>query len=264
MAAYPLNGDMAGTEYSGARDWLIANNAIAFNENRGGIVLWQDGVVDAVVQNNIFYHNNGAPVDGTGQKGKGHVLRSNIFFPPTTIYERLGGGEFHSTGNLNVDPSFVDPEALDFRLRAGSPAIDRGIAERAPLYDFASTPRPQGTAVDIGALEFEPATTITAVRGDTPPEAGPISVDLRNAPNPFNATTRISFTASRSGTASLSIHDMAGQRVRELRRGAVEAGEHTIEWDGTDESGRPVGSGVYLARLRLSGTVIVQLLALIR
>jgi hypothetical protein len=52
------------------------------------------------------------------------------------------------------DPLFVDPSAGDFRLQTGSPAIDAASVEEAPAADFDGSPRPAGSACDIGAFEW--------------------------------------------------------------------------------------------------------------
>jgi len=87
VAAYDYNKDsMAGPEYAEAKNWLIANNTIAFNKNRAGIVIWQDGVENCVVQNNILYKNGG--VNGIlfySQQGRRHPVRNNIFYPPSAV-----------------------------------------------------------------------------------------------------------------------------------------------------------------------------------
>ncbi len=59
-------------------------------------------------------------------------------------------------GNLSVDPLFVDPDNGDFRLQAGSPAIDAGTSEQAPDDDLDGRARPCGDAVDIGPYESGP------------------------------------------------------------------------------------------------------------
>ena len=57
------------------------------------------------------------------------------------------------TGNLAVDPLFVDWTAGDYHLRSNSPVINAGTSEGAPLFDFEGDPRPIG-GVDMGADEF--------------------------------------------------------------------------------------------------------------
>jgi flagellar hook assembly protein FlgD len=52
--------------------------------------------------------------------------------------------------------------------------------------------------------------------------------------------------------------------VRTLREGWADAGRHELIWDGTDERGRPVGSGVYLFRLEAAGTASVRSVVLVR
>lgn len=68
-------------------------------------------------------------------------------------------------------------------------------------------------------------------------------------PNPFNLSTAIEFTLPHSEKVSLIIYSVTGQKVRELVSGNLTAGEHTAVWDGRDNAGRPVSSGVYLTRL---------------
>lgn len=72
---------------------------------------------------------------------------------------------------------------------------------------------------------------------------------LQNEPNPFNPTTTISFVLQSAQQANLAIYDANGKLVRTLVDGATGIGEHNIEWDGTDNVGNKVGSGVYFYRL---------------
>jgi len=64
-----------------------------------------------------------------------------------------GNGTRTSQGNIDTDPSFVDPDNADFRLMEGSPSIDTGLLEDAPDEDINGVPRPQGEGVDMGAHE---------------------------------------------------------------------------------------------------------------
>ena len=72
----------------------------------------------------------------------------------------------------------------------------------------------------------------------------------QNYPNPFNPTTKIDFALPRTGDVSLVIYNLMGQQVRTLLAKNMEYGFHTITWNGLDQSGRPVSSGVYFSELR--------------
>ena len=76
------------------------------------------------------------------------------------------------------------------------------------------------------------------------------------APNPLNPTTTIRFELVRDGHVELAIYDLEGRRVRTLAGGFLPAGEHREIWDGRDDAGQGVASGVYLVRLR--GTDFAQ------
>jgi hypothetical protein len=71
----------------------------------------------------------------------------------------------------------------------------------------------------------------------------------QNAPNPFNPITKISFALAQAGPVKLAVYDAAGREVRTLITGVQDAGQHQITWNGTDNSGHPVGSGTYFCRL---------------
>lgn len=69
-------------------------------------------------------------------------------------------------------------------------------------------------------------------------------------PNPFNPSTKISFSVPVASKIELAIFDSRGRRVNTLVAGPMEAGEHAITWTGQDGEGSPVSSGVYYVRLR--------------
>jgi photosystem II stability/assembly factor-like uncharacterized protein len=72
---------------------------------------------------------------------------------------------------------------------------------------------------------------------------------LQNYPNPFTSLTNISYTVTQAGMVRLSIFDLSGRQVAMLVNERKPAGKHTIQWDGTDEYGRFVPSGLYICRL---------------
>ena len=89
---------------------------------------------------------------------------------------------------------------------------------------------------------------------DAPRAAGPPRLDLAPpAPNPSAGSTSIRFTLQTAGDVSLEIVDVSGRRVRTIARGVWPAGTHALAWDGHDEAGRRVASGVYFATLDVAG-----------
>ncbi|MEZ5066885.1 MAG: FlgD immunoglobulin-like domain containing protein [bacterium] len=73
---------------------------------------------------------------------------------------------------------------------------------------------------------------------------------LVNTPNPFRASTTLRFAISSSRPVSLTVHDVAGRRIRTLTRSEpFPAGEHAVVWDGRDDAGRSVAAGVYFVSL---------------
>jgi len=68
-------------------------------------------------------------------------------------------------------------------------------------------------------------------------------------PNPFHETATIAFSLAKSGPVELMLHSVDGRRVRTLAHGVREPGEYSLVWDGRDDNGSPVASGVYYLRL---------------
>lgn len=81
-----------------------------------------------------------------------------------------------------------------------------------------------------------------------------ISFDLKAVSgNPFTGSTSLDVSLAESGPTDLAIYDVQGREVRALIQGHEAAGRRTIEWDGRDDVGSPVASGIYFARLRSAG-----------
>jgi subtilisin-like proprotein convertase family protein len=69
------------------------------------------------------------------------------------------------------------------------------------------------------------------------------------SPNPFNPVTTVSYGVPQDGQVALKVYNVAGKLVRTLVDGEIEAGYHTAVWDGRDDRGVPVASGVYFCRM---------------
>ena len=86
----------------------------------------------------------------------------------------------------------------------------------------------------------------------------------QNVPNPFNPQTEIRFVLPGPTTVSLSVYDVRGVLVRNLVTGLASAGENLVRWDGRDDRGNPVASGVYVCRLRVGKETLTRRMVLIR
>ena len=77
-------------------------------------------------------------------------------------------------------------------------------------------------------------------------------------------STTIEFNLQKAGTIKLSIYSITGHKVRELAEGKFTAGKHTAVWDGKDERGNAVSSGVYIARLESGGRSAVAKMVMMK
>jgi hypothetical protein len=174
------------------------------------------------------------------------------------------------TNSLRVEDADISGEGLPAGrwVHLSLPAEQLHEHPRSWLNGGPDDPEP----VLITRLQFRAATPLwldeirllglvpdipTAVGEATPPSRPRDSVLLPAYPNPFNAGTVIPFRLRRPGLTRLVLLDILGQRVRSLVNADLPAGDHSIAWDGRDDSGSALGTGVYLARLTVGTDVIL-------
>ena len=128
-----------------------------------------------------------------------------------------------------------------------------GIEADLPLTQIRLSGKIDGTIyIDDLRLSRNPSGLApTAVLEDqTSTVPGAFALDP-NYPNPFNSGTVIRFALPEDGEVELAVYNVAGQQVAKLVEGSRRAGMYTVNWDGRDNSGRALASGVYLYRLRM-------------
>jgi len=86
-----------------------------------------------------------------------------------------------------------------------------------------------------------------AVEANALPEGYSLS---QNFPNPFNPETTISYMLPEASHVTITVYSLLGQHVKTLLDNAVSAGNYSVTWDGTDQSGRRVTSGLYIYRIQ--------------
>jgi hypothetical protein len=105
----------------------------------------------------------------------------------------------------------------------------------------------------------------TAVEDDPATQAPRFRSELfQNAPNPFNPETMIRYAVSRRGPVTIDIYSVSGARVRTLVAKTHDPGVYTVRWNGTDDAGRHLASGVYFYKLRTLGYVDSKKLILLK
>lgn len=220
----------------------------------------------------------------------GVIVVNNVAGPAAAM-----GGTSGTITIPSVMVSQADGNAIKAQLASGVQATLQVSATRRAGSDpsgrpLVYTPNPlqQGSSVshfDTGArpnLLMEPAInadlahdgvdlTLALFRdlgwffGASPvPGAGSRWALRQNAPNPFNPSTVISFTLAESGPAELQVFNLRGQNVRRLVAGSLESGDHSVTWDGRDDGGARVPSGVYFYKLRAGDFEGMQRMVLLK
>jgi len=144
------------------------------------------------------------------------------------VYRKIGAEEFASihqtTDALTVtytDSQVTADTPYQYYVTAVYPT-----GESVPSATASATPTSESDVVSV---------TVTSLIG--------------NYPNPFNPSTTIAFDMAREGHVTIEIYNSKGQRVKEVVSGSFNAGSHRVVWNGQDESGRAVSSGVYFYRM---------------
>jgi hypothetical protein len=187
-------------------------------------------------------------------------------YASTSDFDGFAGGPNNIIGN----PSFTDAANKDFSIQQNSAAVDKGMAHKAydtffDMYgidikvDCANIIRPQLTEWDIGAYEYWVDTDVAFEQMNIPDEFG-----LQNYPNPFNPVTTIQFDLPRASQIKLEISNLTGQKIMTLIDDYYSSGTYKIDWAGSDQDNRDVGTGVYFYRLITDYQILTRKMLLIR
>lgn len=157
----------------------------------------------------------------------------------------------------NVAPSLDPPEAgivLDDNVQCGCVDfyVDRqgykAVVNTQAIHEFLDGPG--GTRLEYFNRMMYFFGILTAVDEDNAPVLPEEYVVLKAYPNPFNAEVRIQILSEIDGECVLELYDVTGRKIRSFN---VAAHDRQVVWDGRNNQGRPVASGVYFARMTVSG-----------
>ncbi len=167
-------------------------------------------------------------------------LRRRVFPEKVSSANPYSSTFYCGVRNIDADPLFADAAMGDFHIGLDSPAFDTGVDSLVVGdTDVEGNLRIQGTVVDMGAYE---ADFVVAAPGVRP------SPFLKGYPNPFNPNVTIEFELPSEMMAEVNIYDVAGRMVRSLWSGPTSTTTR-LTWDGTDDAGMIVGTGLYFVRL---------------
>lgn len=219
--------------------------------------------------------------DGTagGEAGAGLIPGPNL--PPQTPKNFAG----EVLPDLTVKLSWEPNRELDLKGYLLYRSVVPGV-QTLPAFQVAEIPKTDSTrldiqlqtslfyklvAIDLAGLRSEPTPELalvpTAVE-EKRRDARPARFELfQNYPNPFNSSTTLEFALSaglREAPGELAVYNLVGRTVRVLASGSFKAGRHAFVWDGRDQSGRVLPSGVYFFSLTIGPERQVKKMVLLK
>jgi len=265
---------------------IISHNSVTSTYNNGGGIYSDDGSFISIdystILNNIAdygagiycYNNSSLNLTNVTVSGNTADYGGGIYFfnsypilvnsilwnnTPQEIYINFGSvtatysdiqGGWTGIGNIDADPLFADPQNGDFHLTwANFPIPDSTMSPCIDAGDPNSPFDPDSTIADMGAFYFDQnqqgVEDISILKLS--------NILYQNFPNPFNPTTTISFftTENNEKNTDLVIYNLKGQKVKTLVNEVLPAGEHSVVWNGDDDSGKKVSSGIYFYQLKV-------------
>jgi len=230
--------------------WVDSWNAMGIKgvewENTGGLA--QTGIARAIPDH---HWSIGYPQAIPWDQGK---FRHTFIMRNDDLSDtlRVGALSFLDTMFVYTSPSEADYDGgtFEFDVPPGSlwtsDVVTDGHMEGGYIYFKYSLYDSAKTDVICNAWGGHPILDGTATHVSQRP---PRLVDTWSYPNPFRTSTTITFSTRYESPVTLTIYDVAGRRVRTLVNEPLGPGSHRRIWDGNDNSGRRVASGVYFYRL---------------
>jgi len=257
--------------------------------NNNGIVNWQDGNID---EDPLFVD----PLSGDYHLTENSpcIDAGDPVFPldPDNTICDMGAYYFHQDQHIIVVEIYPEPDSLtisegdsiNFYIHAidpdGNPLeysweLDNEIVSTDSIYTFYTDENSAGEYIVTlsitdnyqsptrNELNFEWNIFVEDVAGvqDYLPM---ITKVYQNYPNPFNPTTTIRFDLSKPADVSLDIYNTKGQKITTLVNQQLERGTHTYRWEGEDENGKQVTSGVYFYRFQADDLVQVRKMVVLK
>jgi len=213
------------------------------------------GIIGVSEYNTISKCYSTGFVSGTGSTGG--LLGSNDYSAVTaSFWDTQTSGQSSSSGGTGL--TFAQMQYESTYTDAGWDFLEESANGDEDIWGL--NPDVNGGYPFLAWLGFSHNPPQEAVQGGTDT---PLATRLRgNYPNPFNPTTTIRFSVRPGDTATLEVYNVRGQRV--CGWSGFGPGEHAVAWNGRDDGGRAVGSGVYFCRLSSGGNTQTHKMLLLK
>ncbi len=182
---------------------------------------------------------------------------------------RLGGLIGYARGVCDVTDSFWDTESSQVDTSNGGTGLS--TLEMQTMSTFTDAGWHFGDneywAIDSNTNDGYPYLVhepILANDDSVNPEVEIPFCTMSNYPNPFNPTTTISYTISKTSNVEISVYNVKGQKVRQLINEEKSSGTHSIVWNGDNDKGRNVTSGIYFCKMSSGGQTTTRKLILMK
>jgi glucose/arabinose dehydrogenase len=212
-------------------------------------------------------------IDRLGFAGLRFALHAGGTEAPAVPVMVLYIGE-RSLDLLRPERPFIDPQRPGWQIVEVSfddfgIGFGYGLGVLLKVEDISSI-RLQGNLT--GTVYLDDVRLVTGIPSAPPTQTAVLETEATPAafalgpsyPNPFNAETVIRLAVPQAGQARLAVYNLAGQRVVDLLKRQLNAGQHLVHWHGRDDSGRALASGVYLVRFTIAGMTATEKILLLR
>ena len=189
-----------------------------------------------------FYSSADSSVQNVWLDGSGHMVCAFYFagYADTAEYYSNQLDLFLINRNIDGTSSLALPYTANKTGGYDWVDINKGFSSSCAWYIFAKE-------------KFNPFTLETyKVTEINKNETGEINYRFeQNYPNPFNLTTRIEYTVPSPQQVEITVYDVLGNSVRTLFDGVSQSGKNKIDWNGKDNNGNVVGSGIYFYKIKM-------------
>ncbi len=222
------------------------------SSDANGGAFYLDWDSEVVVANSILWQNS--PQEIYLNADSIHITNSDVEGGESGI---VNAGYINwLTGNIDSNPNFVGVVNNDYNLNVGSPCENIGTAffvlEGDTIINLSSEEY-SGTAPGLGAFGSSPKISTPTVDIKEMAEiAIPEKLKLFPAyPNPFNPTVSLPYSIPKNGLVKISIYNILGQKIITIVDQIVEEGFYVVRWNGVNESGFAVASGIYFVNYQV-------------